>query len=73
MSAYLDLAGEIYSLPSNTAFRLSPQAQQTIVEALRMVEKVDVMMAALGMNGEIYARDDRVQAVMDCLQKVDPK
>lgn len=73
MSDYLDLAGEIHALPPNTAFRLSPQAQRTIVEALRMVEKVDSMLAYLGFAGEISARDERVLVVMDSLKKIDPQ
>lgn len=70
---YLVLADEINILPSNTAVRLTSQAQRTIVGALRMVEKVHIVMAALGHNGSICARDDRVQAVMDCLHEIDPR
>ena len=73
MSDYMDLASEIHSLPSNTAFCLAPQAQRTIVEALRMVETVDSMLAYLGYNGEISAKDERVLAVMDCLKRIDPQ
>ncbi len=34
---------------------------------------VEQMMAPLGYHGEISARDDRVQAVMDALAKIDAK
>ena len=72
MSDISNLADEISALPPNTAFRLTGQAQRTIVAVLRMVGTVDIAMAALGCNGSICARDDRIQAVMDCLHKVDP-
>ena len=32
---------------------------------------VEAMMAPLGYHGEISARDDRVQAVMDALAQID--
>ena len=51
------------------------EAHNKTVNALRayrvLKSAVDAMMAPLGYNGTISARDDRVQAVMDALAQVD--
>lgn len=70
---YLLLADEFEALPANTAIRLTPRSQAIIVDALRLVEKVDICMAVLGAHGEISARDDRADDVMRLLHRIDPK
>lgn len=42
-----------------------------ITEHMRLYYAVGEMMDVLGMHGTICARDDRVQAVMDALHKID--
>lgn len=49
------------------------QIYQELERYRALAEAVDRMIAAVGYHGEINARDDRVQAVMDALHKVDPK
>lgn len=73
MSDYLALADEIEALPANTAFRLTPQAQRTIVAALRLVSPADAMMAYLGHYGDISPKSELADAVMNALREVDPK
>lgn len=42
-------------------------------DMMLLLNAVDAMMAYLGYHGEISTRDDRVQAVMDALAKIDAK
>ena len=73
MSDYLDLADEIEALPPNTAFRLTHQAQRTIVAALRLVLPTEELMAYLGHHGHITPHSELVEVAMAALHEVDPK
>jgi hypothetical protein len=73
VSNITELADEFEALAPNTAIRLTREAQRVIVASLRMVERVDEVMAVIGCHGEISAKDDRVSAVMDCLHRIDPQ
>lgn len=54
-------------------FKLN-QFQRNPVEPsfLRLKKAADLVCAVMGAHGEISARDDRVQALMNCLYETDP-
>lgn len=72
-----DLSTEVRRLgalvPSNAiAWQERVVEVQKAMRAYRVLRaSVEAMMAPLGYHGEISARDDRVQAVMDALAQID--
>lgn len=45
--------------------------QEELMSLRALYDAVHIMMAPLGYHGTINARDDRVQAVLDALWKID--
>lgn len=67
------LADEIDKWPDGVGTVFAPDAKRVIPLALRLVVAVDQMMAPLGAYGTIRSDDDRVAAVMNILQEIDPQ
>lgn len=65
-----DLADELGEVEKHRdAIAVTLRMRENDLMALR--NATDAMMAVLGYHGSICARDDCVQAVMDCLWKID--
>jgi hypothetical protein len=71
-----DLVDELDSdatrCPNCDNLRLELGSERKTLRAFRVLRMaVNAMMAPLGYHGQISAKDDRVQAVMDALHQVD--
>lgn len=67
------LLNELKALPPNTAIRLTERARETLINALSLVNLVDLMMAKIGYSGALNADDVIVNDVLAALNKIDPK